>query len=147
LSLHELSRAKRLCIVAGKQGAPAIIMTRFLRFLGIILFVSALPVSGRAADIAPAPAVDDWTFVTAAYLWGAGINGKSGVFGLPPADLDLSFSDILEHLNFAFMGVAEARKGRFMLGTDLTYTKLSASVDTPPASSPTSSTFPPRSGW
>jgi hypothetical protein len=106
-------------------------MTRFFRLLGILLFASALPSTGRAADIAPAPAVNDWTFVAAAYLWGAGINGRSGVFGLPPVDFDVNFSDLLEHLDFAFMGVAEARKGRFMLGTDLTYTKLSASVDTP----------------
>ena len=50
---------------------------------------------------------------------------------LPPQEVDLPFSDIIGSLDFAFMGLAEARNDRFMLGVDLTYTNVSKSVKTP----------------
>jgi hypothetical protein len=53
-----------------------------------------MPAAVQAADISAPEAADGWTFTGAAYLWGAGISGESGVFGLPPQDVDLSFSDI-----------------------------------------------------
>ena len=84
------------------------------------LFSAALPLAGQAADIAPVPDTSDWSFTAAAYVWGAGLSGDVGVFGLPPQDVDLPFSDIIGSLDFAFMGLAEARKDRFMLGVDLT---------------------------
>lgn len=103
-----------------------------LKAIGVAVILSALaPATGIAADIAPPESPSDWTFTGAAYLWGAGISGKSGVFGLPPQDVDMSFGDILEDLNFAFMGLGEARNGRFVLGGDLTYSKVSSSYETP----------------
>jgi len=95
------------------------------------IFGAVLPVSARAADVAAPADTSDWTFSTAAYLWGASLDGKSGVFGLPPQDIELNFGDILEDLQFAVMGLAEARKGPFVLGMDLTYTKVSSTVDSP----------------
>ena len=100
-------------------------------FLLAGLFGAVLPVSAQAADVAAPADTSDWTFTAAAYLWGASLDGKSGVFGLPPQDVDLSFGDILEDLQFAVMGLAEARKGPFVLGMDLTYTKVSSTVDSP----------------
>ncbi|MEI8178649.1 hypothetical protein [Aestuariivirga sp.] len=91
----------------------------------------ALPAAGHAADLPPVPDSSDWKFTVAAYGWGAGLNGQIGVFGFQPRDVDISFSDVLENLDFAAMGLAEARNGRFMLGVDATYTNLSASVKTP----------------
>lgn len=96
------------------------------------LLTAALPTMGRAADIAPVPDTSDWSFTAAVYLWGAGLKGDVGVFGLPPQEVDLPFSDLIGSLDFAFMGLAEARNDRFMLGVDLTYTNVSASVKTPP---------------
>ena len=95
------------------------------------LFSAALPLAGQAADIAPVPDTSDWSFTAAAYVWGAGLSGDVGVFGLPPQDVDLPFSDIIGSLDFAFMGLAEARKDRFMLGVDLTYTNVGKTVETP----------------
>ena len=101
------------------------------------VFIAALglwsfhPHSAKAADIAPAPETSDWTFTAAAYLWGAGLDGKSGVFGLPPQDIDISFGDVLENLDFAFMGLGEARNGPFSVGLDLVYSNLSKKFDTP----------------
>lgn len=95
------------------------------------LFSASLPLAGQAADIAPVPDTSDWKFTAAAYVWGAGLSGDVGVFGLPPQDIDLPFSDIIGSLDFAFMGLAEARKDRFMLGVDLTYTNVGKTVETP----------------
>jgi hypothetical protein len=88
------------------------------------------PAAAEAADIA-APQDSGWSFAGALYGWGAGINGEAGVFGLPPQDLDLPFSDILQDLDFAFMGLGEARNGRFVFGMDLTYSKIGTTVDNP----------------
>ncbi|MEW9838627.1 hypothetical protein [Mesorhizobium marinum] len=68
-----------------------------------------------------------WQFGGAAYLWAPSIHGTSGFKGLPPIDVDASFSDILDNLDVAFMGVAEAGYDRYGIFTDLIYTKMSAS--------------------
>jgi hypothetical protein len=90
-----------------------------------------LPVAAHAADIAPVPDTSDWKFTAAAYVWAAGLNGDVGVFGLPAQNVDLPFSDIVQNLDFAAMGLVEARKGRFMMGVDATYTNVGTSVKTP----------------
>ena len=42
---------------------------------------------------------DDWEFGLLPYLWFAGLDGQvSSVPGEPPADVDASFSDILDYL-------------------------------------------------
>jgi opacity protein-like surface antigen len=99
--------------------------------LATAAFASVFPAVALSADVAAPEPSDGWTFTAAAYLWGAGIDGQSGVFGLPPQDVDLSFSDILQDLNFAFMGLGEARYGRFFVGMDLTYTNVGSDVDNP----------------
>lgn len=95
------------------------------------LMSAALPAAAQAADIAPVPDSSDWVFTAAVYGWGAGLSGDVGVFGLPPQEVDLPFSDIIGSLDFAVMGLAEARNDRFMLGVDLTYTNVGKSVKTP----------------
>jgi opacity protein-like surface antigen len=90
-----------------------------------------MPAAAQAADISAPEPSEGWTFTGAAYLWGAGISGEAGVFGLPPQDVDLTFGDILKDLDFAFMGLGEARNGRFVLGMDLTYTKVGSEIDNP----------------
>jgi hypothetical protein len=74
-----------------------------------------------------------WTFAISPYLWAAGIEGKSGTLpGLPPADVDMSFSDILDDLKFAGMLIVTARKDRFGIGGDLQYVKTSSGIDAAP---------------
>lgn len=97
----------------------------------VALFLS-LSTGARAADLPPpVPDTSDWTFVAALYGWGAGLKGDVGVFGLPPQGIDLPFGDVIQDLDFAIMGMGEARKGRFMMGVDVTYTNVSTSVKTP----------------
>lgn len=103
-----------------------------VKAIGLAALLSALtPLQAVAADPALSADTNDWTFTAAAYLWGSGISGTSGVFGLPTQDVDLGFGDILKDLDFAFMGLAETRNGRFVLGMDLTYTNVGSSVKNP----------------
>src|SRR5690606_18293509 len=58
----------------------------------------------HAADmqqpVSDAPVVDPWRVSVAPYLWGAGLNGDVGLFGLEPVNIDMSFGDILKDLRF-----------------------------------------------
>lgn len=102
-----------------------------LAFAG--LFAAALPAGARAADLPPVPDTSDWRFTVALYGWAAGLSGDVGVFGLPTQNIDLPFSDVVQNLEFAVMGLAEARKGRFMMGVDVTYTNVGKEVTSPVA--------------
>ena len=99
------------------------------------LFGIAGPASAADAVFPGADAVEyttpsGWTFTVGLYGWLAGIEGDVGVGGRT-AHVDASFDDILDHLDVAVMGVAEARYERFGIFTDINYIQLSASSDTP----------------
>ena len=83
--------------------------------LGLMLAGTG-PVSAQESDSA-----DPWKFKAAIYLWGAAIDGttRSG------DQFDVSFSDIWDNLNFAFMGAFEARKGKWSAAADVIYMDLS----------------------
>lgn len=98
--------------------------------------------SARAADIytpvgpeAQQVVETRWTFTLAPYLWAAGLSGDVAKFGLPAVDVDSSFSDILDHLDFGVMAVGEARKGPISFFGDLIYIDLSADADIDAAAS------------
>jgi hypothetical protein len=90
----------------------------------------AQPASADQASEAVAQPVDDpdkWHFATIGYVWFAGAKGETDVIvPLDPVGLDLSFGDVLDAFKFAFMGAAEARKGRLVILGDLTYIHLDA---------------------
>ncbi len=69
---------------------------------------------------------DQWEFQLAPYAWLAGQNGTVATLpGLPPADVDINFyDDIQGNINLAGNLVAEARKGRFGLFTDILYSDI-----------------------
>jgi len=87
--------------------------------LWFFLTLFILPVTGFAND-------DEWNFRVSPYLWGSAMEGDIRTLPpLPPTDVDMSFSDIWDHLDMALMGFAEARKGRFGVFADLVYMDLS----------------------
>jgi hypothetical protein len=97
---------------------------------------SLLAAPAGAADMisanAPAEApADHWTFTVTPYFWMAGLSGDTKQFGLPVVEIDSSFSDILDNLDFAAMAVAEARYDRYSIFGDLIYTKIGAESATP----------------
>ena len=91
-----------------------------------VVLASGALTQANAADIAPAPDTSEWRFTLAPYAWGVGLKGDVGLFGLEPAEIDIPFSDILENLDFAAMGIAEAHNGTWGAFVDINYTSLSA---------------------
>jgi hypothetical protein len=102
--------------------------------------LSAVP--GRAADLPATPTPDfagetaatpsGWTFNLAPYLWAAGLSGKVAAFGAPSVNVDLSFSDVLNHLDgIPVMAVGEALYGPFGIFDDTFYVKLGANATGP----------------
>lgn len=75
---------------------------------------------------------EDWRFSVVPYVWLAGLSGDVATLpGLPPAEIDLSFSDVLENLDIAAFGVGEARRGDLFLRAELSFARIGASADTP----------------
>ncbi len=84
-----------------------------------------------AATNASPGAREAWQFTVAPYFWATGLSGKTSQFNLPTIDIDASFGDLWDRLDFAAMLIGEARKGRYSLFGDLMYTKLGADSATP----------------
>ena len=91
-------------------------------------FIPALCASLLSLVAAPLQAEtdNDWQFSAKAYLWAADIGGKTGAGD----SLDVSFSDVFDNLETGFMGAFEARKGKWLVLTDLIYLDVSASDKT-----------------
>ncbi len=91
----------------------------------------ALTVSGCLLAT-PALAADDWTFTLAPYVWMPALSGDvSTLPGAPVANIDLSFRDILENLDFAAFAAGEARRGDFFVRGEMSYTSVTSSAGTP----------------
>jgi len=114
-------------------------MTLRLTTLGILAAFGLTASAARAADLpsqaepAPPPVlVEGWQFQATLYGWATSLHGDVGVRGLPPADVDVSFVDILDNLDGAIMGSLYASNGKWMVLTDLVWAKLSDTVDVGP---------------
>lgn len=69
-----------------------------------------------------------WQFTVIPYLWLMGINGKTTIKGRT-ADLDVSFGDIWDNLDFAAEVHIEAWKDRFGFFIDTSFAKISLKKD------------------
>jgi hypothetical protein len=85
--------------------------------------VAAGLVGSPAAAEDAAPASAPWQLSLTPYVWALSMKGDVGV-GRAEADVDVSFSDILDNLNVAVMLEVELRKGRFGLLSDTIYANL-----------------------
>ena len=91
---------------------------------------SVYSVFGRA-EVQQVETEEGWTFAFAPYFWAAGLSGDVAQFGLPAVEVDSSFSDILDHLDFGAMAIGEARYDRYSIFGDVMYSKISGSAGTP----------------
>jgi opacity protein-like surface antigen len=73
---------------------------------------------------------DKWEFQFSPYFWLASLHGNAGV-GNFTTHVDESFSDIFHSLDFALMGVLEARKGKLVVLVDTEYVAVSDNKATP----------------
>jgi len=101
----------------------------------MISSVALLAIAGNVAmaggDIAPVePAVpevvvsDGWEYSASLNLFMAGISGTTADGG----DIDIGFDDILDNLDFTFMGTFGAQKGKWGFLTDFIYLNISEDV-------------------
>lgn len=77
-----------------------------------------------AEDLDP----DPWQFGATPYLWAVSLEGEAAVGGIE-SDVDFSFGDVAERLNFAFMGRFDARKRDFGFYLDTVYSDLEDEAD------------------
>lgn len=77
------------------------------------------------------PAEKDWSFNLSTYAWATSISGTISAGGRS-ADVDISFKDVVKHLDMAFMGSAELRYRRWGFMGDIIYARLHDDI-APPA--------------
>jgi len=97
-------------------GASAVFILITSMFLGL-------------AQAGEAKESEGWKIHIVPYLWMPSLNGTVGVRG-QTADVDMSFSDILDDLSLAFMTNIEVSKGRFGMFANPLYTQLKDDTST-----------------
>jgi hypothetical protein len=95
---------------------------RTTAFVSLVVFACGF---AAAPAFAQPPAADSWKVTVAPYFLGASMNGTVAVAG-QEATVDMSFSDILDHLQFGAMGLVVARKGNWGFGGDAIWMSLGA---------------------
>lgn len=91
----------------------------------IVVAMTVVPFGG-AASAQDAP----WQYTLSPYLWVPGISSSIPT-GFGTLKADASVGDVLSATDFALMGMAEARKGRWGLIGDFVYADLSERRNTP----------------
>jgi hypothetical protein len=84
---------------------------------------AALAFAGLAGAPQAAEEPAGWQFEFTPYLFASSLSGRTGASGVQ-ADVDMSFGDIVDHLDAGFMATFEARKGKWGFGVDAVYFKL-----------------------
>ena len=82
-------------------------------------------------ETAPAPV---WTFTVEPFFWAASLDGSVGVHGLGPANVNIDFDQIFDHIDWwppPIMLDGEARNGRYALFTEFIYLGLEADGTSP----------------
>jgi hypothetical protein len=93
--------------------------------VGLAVSIAALcatvVVPGGAAG---AQADDEWHVSLTPYGWLAGLSGRIGFAG-GIADVDLTAGDVLDHTDLSVSALLEARRNRWLLRLNMTYTSMS----------------------
>lgn len=88
------------------------------------------PMPTKAPVLTPPPPA--WSSEFTPYFWLSGLNGNTQVGpSAPVTNIDLSFSDLIQHTGFAAMGTAEVRYGKFGFVADMMYLSLGAGATGP----------------
>ncbi len=82
----------------------------------IVVVLAASPASAQATSGA-------WQYAIAPYLWASGMDGTVSVGG-QEQEAEASFGDILDNLDFAFMGHFDMRNERWVLASDVIFVDL-----------------------
>lgn len=91
------------------------------------LLVLLLPAVGQCEDTGAGSdsPTSDWEFASSIYLWVSAVDGETQADGVE-ADVDLSFGDIIDQTDFAFMGTIQANyQRRWFYFFDLVFADIS----------------------
>jgi hypothetical protein len=116
----------RVCVAGPRTGVPAGTKRRRstgkvgCRLAGLACLLGLLAPSYALAED---PVSDDWQFQIAPYAWALAADGDVTVKG-QKSDVNLSFKDIFEELNYGVMLQGEARKGRVGAFANVLYANL-----------------------
>ena len=107
-------------------------MSKVVSTVSSLAIVSSLLMAGgdiaAVEPIMPEVVVNDsWDYSASLYLWASAIGGTTS----SGDDVDISFSDILDNLDFGYMGNFGAKKGKWTFETDVLYLKVSGEPDAP----------------
>jgi opacity protein-like surface antigen len=95
--------------------------------IALLTTVSAFAGSPTAPITSPSAEFSSWEVRGALYGWAESFDGDVGIRGLT-APLDLSFNDILNDLDIAFMGALEVGRDHWSFLADVNYAKVSDSI-------------------
>jgi len=97
-------------------------MKRYLQRLttGTAVFLCCFLVMTLPATAEVGSDQDGWTFAGSAYFWAAGTEGTTAAGD----EIDVSFSDTLDDLDGALMGIIAAQKGKWTLLADIIYLNI-----------------------
>lgn len=86
--------------------------------------------SSKDVPVVQTPSESPWSFSLTPYGWATGIDGTISV-GDRTADVDISFNDVLKHLDMTFMMAAELRYKRWGFMGDFIYARLHDDFEPP----------------
>lgn len=95
-------------------------------FLALLLLLNTtvpLNAQGQEGDQS-----DGWQYGLELYGWGASVGGSSA----SGSGIDIDLDDIVDSLEFAFMGAVRASKGKWLVGADVIYMAADSSGDVAP---------------
>lgn len=72
---------------------------------------------------------NEWQFAIAPYLWAAGMDGSMTIGGHEAGDGSVDFDNIIDSLDFAFMGHFDMRNEHWVISSDLLFMDLGGSRD------------------
>ena len=98
-----------------------------IRNIPACVLTAVATVATVAPAVSRAETPDEWQFNATIYGWLPSI-GMDTSFPEGGTSVDVTASDILDALNFTFMGAAGAQKGKWGLWTDVIYLDLGAST-------------------
>lgn len=94
-----------------------------MRISGTAAAISTACIALAFSQPATAAEEDAWKFEATPYMLASGMKGTVGVRGYK-SDADISFGDIMDALDFGFMGVFTAQKGPWTFDLEGVYMKL-----------------------
>jgi hypothetical protein len=100
-----------------------------LRWLALAATLgAAAPAAGQQPVSTTEAPEDRWHVTVAPYLWATAMDGHASVGGTK-ADVDVPFSDILKDLSFGAMMIVDVEKGRFGVGVNSLFARVSSDAD------------------